>query len=107
MDTKRNSMPMGPAERGEKALRIAIEPFFGGRKMPNNDNSSSVSATLLDVHSVAEQLNCSPRHVRRLADSGKMPRPVKLGALVRWNQQVIEDWIKEGCPRQSGGERNR
>jgi len=66
--------------------------------MPNNDNSSSVSATLLDVHSVAEQLNCSPRHVRRLADSGKMPRPVKLGALVRWNQQVIEDWIREGCP---------
>ena len=59
---------------------------------PDKDNA------LLDVHSVAEQLNCSPRHVRRLADSGKMPRPVKLGALVRWNQQVIEDWIREGCP---------
>ena len=62
---------------------------------------------LLDVHSVAKLLACSPRHARRLADTGRMPRPVKLGALVRWNRQVIEDWIKEGCPRQSREERNR
>jgi excisionase family DNA binding protein len=53
---------------------------------------------LLDVHSVAKLLGCSSRHVRRLADAGKMPRPVNLGALVRWNRQEIEDWIAQGCP---------
>ena len=75
--------------------------------MPKTENPSQSESILLDVTSVAELLGCSTRHVRRLADAGKMPRPVKLGALVRWNRQVIEDWIKEGCPRQSREERNR
>ena len=75
--------------------------------MPKTANPSQSESILLDVTSVAELLDCSSRHVRRLADAGKMSRPVKLGALVRWNRQVIEDWIKEGCPRQSREERNR
>ena len=75
--------------------------------MPETANPSQNQSILLNVHSVAKLLGCSPRHARRLADAGKMPRPVKLGALVRWNRQVIEDWIKEGCPRQSREERNR
>jgi excisionase family DNA binding protein len=57
---------------------------------------------LLDVQTVARLLNCSPRHIYRLADSGDMPRPVKLGALVRWSRQAIEDWVDAGCPRGAG-----
>jgi excisionase family DNA binding protein len=55
------------------------------------------AAQLLDVRAVAALLNCSPRHVYRLADAGKMPPPLKLGALVRWNRRVVEDWIAAGC----------
>ncbi len=55
-------------------------------------------ATLLDVDQVASILNCSPRHVYRLADSGAMPRPRHLGALVRWSRLEIEAWVKSGCP---------
>lgn len=55
-------------------------------------------AKLLDVDAVAELLDCSTRHVYRLSDAGKMPRPVKLGALVRWQKSAIEDWIVAGCP---------
>ena len=54
---------------------------------------------LLDVSEVARLLNCSPRHVYRLANSGRMPRGVRLGALVRWNPGVIEEWIDDSCPR--------
>ena len=53
---------------------------------------------LLDVQQVAALLKCSARHVYRLSDAGKMPRPVKLGHLVRWNRQAVEDWIADGCP---------
>jgi predicted DNA-binding transcriptional regulator AlpA len=53
---------------------------------------------LIDVVAVANKLTCSTRHVRRLADAGKLPPPLKLGNLVRWNRQVIEDWISAGCP---------
>ena len=55
-------------------------------------------AKLLDVQGVAQLLNCSTRHVYRLSDAGKMPRPVKLGSLVRWNRTSIDDWIASGCP---------
>ena len=56
------------------------------------------SEALLDVQSVAELLSCSTRHVYRLAGSGRMPRPVKLGALVRWSKAGILEWIARGCP---------
>jgi len=53
---------------------------------------------LLDVNAVARFLSCSTRHVYRLADSGRMPRPQKLGALVRWDRVELEKWLADGCP---------
>ncbi|GAB5517221.1 helix-turn-helix transcriptional regulator [Rhodopirellula baltica] len=54
---------------------------------------------LLSTEDVAnDYLKCSARHVRRLADSGRMPRPIKLGTLSRWPRFIIEDWIAAGCP---------
>jgi len=56
------------------------------------------SARLLTVEAVAAMLAVSSRHIYRLADSGKMPRPVKLGGSNRWDREVIENWIRDGCP---------
>jgi excisionase family DNA binding protein len=55
------------------------------------------AAALLDVRAVATLLDCSPRHVYRMADAGQMPAPVRLGALVRWRRQEILDWIANGA----------
>jgi excisionase family DNA binding protein len=52
---------------------------------------------LLEVQTVAALLDCSSRHVYRLADSDRMPRPFKLGALVRWRKDDIRQWIESGC----------
>ena len=57
-----------------------------------------VPPELLDVSQVAGRLNCSKRSVYRLADNGKMPRPVKLGTLVRWRVEELYRWIGQGCP---------
>ncbi len=54
--------------------------------------------TLGDVKAVAEKLDCSPRHVYRLADAAKMPPPIRLGSLVRWDLDAIDAWIAAGCP---------
>ncbi len=54
-------------------------------------------AVLLDVRAVAEMLNCSPRHVYRLADAGRMPAPIKLGSLVRWSRKTLDEWLATGC----------
>ena len=54
-------------------------------------------AALLHVNQVATLLNCSSRHVYRLSDAGRMPKPVKLGSLVRWSRARILKWIEFGC----------
>jgi excisionase family DNA binding protein len=53
---------------------------------------------LLDVRAVAGLLGCSVRHVYRMADGGRMPPPLKLGALVRWRRAELERWLDQGCP---------
>lgn len=63
---------------------------------------------LLNVQAVAEMLNVSDRHVYRLADGGRMPRPVKLGGSIRWDRKLIENWIDGGCQNvgtRQGGQR--
>jgi excisionase family DNA binding protein len=64
--------------------------------MPGQPDPAAPPA-LLDVEQVAALLNCSPRHVYRLADAGRMPAPVRLGALVRWSRLEIETWVSTGC----------
>ncbi len=61
---------------------------------PNATNA----VELLDVRAVAAMLQCSPRHVYRLSDAGKMPPPVRLGGIVRWSRQRLEEWLRQGCP---------
>lgn len=55
-------------------------------------------AELLDVRAVAALLDCSARHIYRLSDAGKLPRPVKLGQLVRWRRVELLGWLDDGCP---------
>ena len=61
-------------------------------------NAAESPATLLTIRQIAVILGCSTRHVQRLADGGKMPRPIRLGTLLRWPQLVIEEWVASGCP---------
>jgi excisionase family DNA binding protein len=60
--------------------------------------ADAMAPALLDVRAVAALLHCSTRHVYRLADAGRMPPPVRIGALVRWSRRCVEDWIAAGCP---------
>ena len=74
--------------------------------------AAAAPAALLDVAAVAEMLGCSGRHVYRLADRGAMPRPVKLGSLIRWRRSTgdpmtgLEDWLAAGCPSCREGRRS-
>ena len=70
------------------------------------DAGPGVEPAMLTVHDVARMLNCSSRTVYRLTDTGRMPRPVKLGALIRWPLETIKKWIADGCPSiRMGGKR--
>jgi len=68
--------------------------------------SASPEAALLDVKAVAKLLECSTRSVRRLADAGRMPAPLKIGALLRFRRADVEAWIANGCkPIRAAGKR--
>jgi predicted DNA-binding transcriptional regulator AlpA len=81
----------------------------GDKSMPTSNTTTTEprraqeqrapSPELLDVKAVAALLDCSVRHAYRLTDAGCMPRPVRLGALVRWRKAEILAWIDDGCPR--------
>ncbi len=71
----------------------------GGERTPRE------SSLLIDVNALAALLKCSARHVWRMADAGKMPRPYKIGALCRWDRTLIERWVAEGCPSCRNGGR--
>jgi excisionase family DNA binding protein len=66
--------------------------------MPATIDKPAATPVLIDVRAVAELLGCSDRHVYRLADNGRMPKPRKLGALCRWSRAEIDAWIADGCP---------
>lgn len=54
--------------------------------------------TMLSVSDLAKRWGCSERHVRRMADAGRCPRPIKFGSLLKWPVAGIEQWEKDGCP---------
>lgn len=65
---------------------------------PQDDDTQSSEAKLVDINTVAVMLGVSARMVWRLRDSGRMPKPVIIGRLVRWRSDAIEEWIQAGCP---------
>ena len=56
-----------------------------------------IGPVLIDVKAVAAMLGCSWRTVYRLADKGKLPRPLKLGRLTRWRKDLIVAYILNDC----------
>jgi predicted DNA-binding transcriptional regulator AlpA len=57
-----------------------------------------VMPELIDINFIAQMLKCSTRHVRRLIEARRIPKPIKLGALLRWVKADIDRWFIEGCP---------
>jgi len=54
--------------------------------------------SLLKAETLAELLSVSKRTVWRWKSAGKLPKPVTIGASVRWRQEDINQWIASDCP---------
>lgn len=61
--------------------------------------SGSPPLLAVDAKTLGAMLGLSLRTVRTLDASGKLPRPVKIGARsIRWPVCEIEDWLAAGAP---------
>ena len=84
--------------RVEDLLQRSPEAALPLPTPPVEDASSKEKSGLISADQVAKLLDVSPRTVWRLKDSGRMPKPMKIGSLVRWPRDEIETWIESGCP---------
>jgi excisionase family DNA binding protein len=79
--------------------------FKGNNSMPKQQASViSSDQRLLTIEQVATLLAVSRACVRKWMVSGVLPRPLKLGRLVRWERDVISDWLAQ--QRQQRQQRN-
>ena len=58
---------------------------------------------LMDAGDVAAMLKCSRRTICRLMDAGRIPAPIRLGGLLRWDRRALLEWIAQGCLPCRGG----
>ena len=52
----------------------------------------------VDARGVAKLLGASERHIRTLDAEGKLPAPIQLGRLKKWNRDELRAWMESGCP---------
>jgi excisionase family DNA binding protein len=53
---------------------------------------------LIPAEQLAGLLNLSTRTVWRMLSAGQIPKPVRIGASVRWRLDQVREWINDGCP---------
>ena len=73
--------------------------MVGGNDMPKNpaeheDSRVPADVWLVGIHRVAQILDVSLPTIRRLADAGKLPKPVHVGRSVRWRLSEIVDYSR-------------
>ncbi len=90
--------PIGDRSYAQHQQHRRESTLPGRDDLENHAASCTALPALLTIDQVARLLNCSKRTVYRLTDADRMPRPVRLGSLLRWNRNAIEQWIAGGCP---------
>ena len=63
--------------------------------------SGKVATTYLDVNELACHLRVSYQTVRRMCATGRLPPPVRVGKLLRWDRQALSEFF-EGQARSEG-----
>lgn len=63
---------------------------------------------LLTIGETAVVLNCSPSTIRRRMNVSPFPAPIRLGVglqgKILFRRAKIEQWLRDGCPRNSESE---
>jgi excisionase family DNA binding protein len=75
---------------------------MNGAPATKANGAVAVQPVVYETDELATMLKVSGRHIRRMVDAGRVPGVIRLGRLVRFNVQAIDDWIRAGCPRVKG-----
>lgn len=92
---------VGFDEQREARVKASHHANLAGQKMPE------VKGLLIDIKATAKLLDLSERTVWGMANSGRIPKPIKIGRLVRWSHEEFRAWVSAGCPAREKWERQR
>jgi excisionase family DNA binding protein len=70
----------------------ASEPSAAPPQLP-----ADLDAATYTVPDVARLLQVSERHIWRMSDRKAIPGKIRLGRLVRFSKQMVDEWIASGC----------
>jgi len=70
-------------------------------------NGQNLGRLALSADEVAVLLGISRAHVWKLASTGRLPKPVRLGRAVRWDRKNLEAWLAAGAPSRDRWESER
>jgi excisionase family DNA binding protein len=85
------NLPSAPRMTPYEASQHAL---FEGQKPPED------MGLLIDSRKAAKLLNVSERKLWEMWNSGKMPKPARIGRVVRWSYEELRAWVAAGCPVQ-------
>ena len=58
----------------------------------------STEGALITAGEFGEMLRVNRSTIWSWHNSGKIPRPIRVGGATRWKIQEIQDWISQNCP---------
>ena len=88
------SLQRGLREQRDSSNAVVYEEQADQHAVESRQHARAVPA-VVETHRLIDPPEPVPR---RLADGGRMPRPVRLGGLVRWRRAELQAWIDAGCP---------
>ncbi len=62
------------------------------------DSHNDIRPILLSAIEAARLLRIGKSLFYSLRSEGRLPQPIKLGTRVLWSKEIIEQWIRDGCP---------
>jgi|6_EtaG_2_1085325.scaffolds.fasta_scaffold453371_2 excisionase family DNA binding protein len=60
---------------------------------------TTFTSEMMNPEQVASLLAIRKDTVYRWNRSGMMPEAIKIGKILRWQRNDVEEWIADGCPR--------
>jgi predicted DNA-binding transcriptional regulator AlpA len=60
--------------------------------------NDAIEPVMITARQLAVLLQVSTRQVWRMLSVGRVPKPIRVGGIVRWRMAEVENWIAEGCP---------
>ena len=105
----RSSLPPARRRKGGGAMQpnLALTDPTANGAAPKPLTVAVVAPLLADARALSKLLCLGVRTLRGMDASGKLPRPIKLGARTLWLVSEIESWLEAGAPDRASGKRSR